>query len=267
MFIVQEGFFMSIYITGDTHGKVQERFNMRNFPEQRDMSVDDYMIVLGDFGVIWDAEKSSEERYMLSWLEEKPWTTLFIDGNHENFGRLYSSEFETVEFCGGKAQKITDKVYHLLRGESYEIEGKTFFCFGGAASHDIDNLLDPENDPGWKRKRSQLNKQYMPYRVIGKSWWAEELPSEAEKAYALETLDSMGWKCDYVLTHTPAASIVEKFAELNGEDYEPDDASVFLESVKQKLDYRHWFSGHLHKGQDITRKDHIVYREILKLLK
>lgn len=258
---------MSIYITGDTHGKVQQRFSTRNFPDQREMSGDDYMIVLGDFGVIWDAQQSAEERYLIRWLQEKPWTTLFIDGNHENFSRLYGGEFETVDFCGGKAQKVADKVYHLLRGEMYEIEGKTFFCFGGAASHDIDNLLDPSADINWKRKRKELDRNFMPYRIVGKSWWPEELPSESEKEYALDTLDKSGWKCDYVLTHTPPASVVKAYGKATGEDYIPDDASLFLENVKENLDYRHWFSGHLHDNFDPSRKEHILYSEIYKLLK
>lgn len=257
---------MSIYITGDTHGKVQQRFSTRNFPEQRDMTGDDYMIVLGDFGIIWDAHMSSEEKYLLRWLDEKPWTTLFIDGNHENFSRLYSDEFEIVDFCGGKAQKISEKIYHLLRGEMYDIEGKTFFCFGGAASHDIDNLIDPESDINWKRKRKDFERKFMPYRIIGKSWWTEELPSDAEKQYALDNLDERGWKCDYVLTHTPPASTVKAYASATGEDYEPDDVSIFLEEIKEKISYRHWFSGHLHSNMNPTRKDHILYSEIVKIV-
>lgn len=256
---------MSIYITGDTHGKVQERFSMRNFPEQREMTSDNYMIILGDFGVIWDAEQSAEERYLLNWLDEKPWITLFVDGNHENFGRLYSDEFEIVEMFGGKAQKISEKVYHLLRGEFYTIEGLDFFCFGGASSHDIENLLDPENDPGWKRKKKALSKRYECFRIINKSWWAEELPSDEEKKYALNKLSEHGWQCNYVITHTPPASIMDAYSKSEGKDYEADEASKFLEKVKEKLVYCHWFAGHLHENMDITPKDHILYRRITKL--
>ena len=38
-----------IYVTGDTHSDFQ-RFSTRIFPEQKDMSKDDYMIICGDFG-------------------------------------------------------------------------------------------------------------------------------------------------------------------------------------------------------------------------
>lgn len=39
-----------IWITGDTHGDWIHRLNMDSFPEQREMTKDDYVIVLGDLG-------------------------------------------------------------------------------------------------------------------------------------------------------------------------------------------------------------------------
>ena len=94
----------------------------------------------GDFGIWHD---NAEERYWLKWLNNKPFTTVFVDGNHENFDRLYSDEFPIVDFHGGKAHKIRDNIYHLMRGYVFEFDGKRFFCLGGASSHDIsDGILD-----------------------------------------------------------------------------------------------------------------------------
>ena len=45
-----------IYITGDCHRNF-ERFNTRNYPEQKEMSKEDYVIICGDFGGIWDQEE------------------------------------------------------------------------------------------------------------------------------------------------------------------------------------------------------------------
>ena len=42
-----------IYITGATHGGFQ-RFNTRNFPQQKQMNRSDYAIITGDFGGVWD---------------------------------------------------------------------------------------------------------------------------------------------------------------------------------------------------------------------
>ena len=95
-----------IYITGDCHAE-WNKFSTNNFPEQKEMTRDDFVIVCGDFG-IWHDSKS--ERWWLDWLSEKNFTILFVDGNHENFDRLYSDEFESVDFHGGRAHKIRENI-------------------------------------------------------------------------------------------------------------------------------------------------------------
>ena len=55
---------------------------------------------------MWDGK--NEELYYRKWLDGKNFTTLFVDGNHENFDIL--EELPTVEFCGGKAHKIGEKI-------------------------------------------------------------------------------------------------------------------------------------------------------------
>ena len=83
-----------IFITGDTHCDYDWRkINTRNFPEQKKLSKDDFVIIAGDFGGIWDVDRfrvqeSPAEKAGLDWLEQKPFTTLFIPGNHENYDRL-----------------------------------------------------------------------------------------------------------------------------------------------------------------------------------
>lgn len=48
-----------IYITGDCHGNY-ERFNASIFPEQNEMTKDDYVIICGDFGGVWNKEEESK---------------------------------------------------------------------------------------------------------------------------------------------------------------------------------------------------------------
>lgn len=38
-----------IYVTGDTYGDWKTRLNKCSFPEQEEMTKDDYVIILGDF--------------------------------------------------------------------------------------------------------------------------------------------------------------------------------------------------------------------------
>lgn len=47
----------TIYITGDTHGGFQ-RFTTRNFPKLKEMSREDYVIIVGDFGGVWAGEQA-----------------------------------------------------------------------------------------------------------------------------------------------------------------------------------------------------------------
>ena len=95
-----------IYITGDCHGDYR-RFSKDIFPEQKEMNKDDFMIICGDFGY-WLPSK--EQEYWLKWLSDKPFTTLFVDGNHENFDGL--TAMPPHLWHGGVIHKVTDSVFH-----------------------------------------------------------------------------------------------------------------------------------------------------------
>ena len=174
---------MGIWVTGDIHGN-PVRLSTDNFYEQKEFSGnkdENVVIIAGDFGLVWDKEETKQEKYWLDWLEDKPFTTIFVDGNHENHKRL--ATYPIKEWNGGKVHKIRPHVLHLMRGEIYIIEGKKFFAFGGAQSHDIsDGILDGE-DNNWREKAKVLDKQgkYM-YRIKGLSWWEEELPNVEDMA-------------------------------------------------------------------------------------
>ena len=131
---------MSIFITGDTHAGFR-RFRKKTFPQQAGLTKDDYVIICGDFGGVWDG--TPRERNWLDWLEAKPFTTLFVSGNHENYDLLSALPVET--WNGGKVQRVRPSVVHLMRGQVYEIGGRRFFTMGGASSHDIgDGILDTD---------------------------------------------------------------------------------------------------------------------------
>lgn len=54
---------MAVWITGDIHGNPQ-RFSTDNFPEQKEMTKDDVVIILGDFGLVWDySGENKTEKY------------------------------------------------------------------------------------------------------------------------------------------------------------------------------------------------------------
>ena len=52
---------MMIYATGDLHGN-SLRFQPQYFPEQAEMTKDDYMIVCGDSGCVWNGDKGCTQQ-------------------------------------------------------------------------------------------------------------------------------------------------------------------------------------------------------------
>ena len=224
-----------IYLTGDTHVPIDiHKLSMTNFPEQKELTKMDFVIICGDFGGIWN--NSKEELYWREWLNDKNFTTLFVDGNHENFDLLNS--YEVKNFAGGKVHLVMDDIIHLMRGQVFNIDGIKFFTMGGATSIDKDR------------------------RIENRSWWKEEIPSYAEYEEALTNLKKNNWSVDYILTHTCSTSIMKKM------DYIKEDSSLnrFFDLVDDQLQYKHWYFGHFHDDREIDDKHTLLYRKVIKLV-
>lgn len=256
---------MSIWVSGDIHGN-PIRFSTDNFYEQKEFSGNkdkNTIIILGDFGLVWNRDSENKnEKYWLNWLEEKPFTTVFVDGNHENHLRL--ATYPIKEWNGGKVHEIRPHVLHLMRGEVFTIEDKEFFVFGGAASHDIqDGILDYE-DPDWRDKAKTLDQQwkYM-YRIKGLSWWSQELPTEEEMQNGINNLAKHNWKVDYILSHSPSTS---ELYLMGGKGlYKTDVLTNYLEEIKATTDYKRHLFGHMHVNKAVNDKDICLYEQIIRI--
>lgn len=223
-----------IYITGDTHIPVDiQKLSTKRFPQQKEMTKSDYVIICGDFGGVWDG--SNEEKYWIKWLKSKNFTILFVDGNHENFEMLY--KLPTVEFGGGIVHKVDDAIYHLMRGEVYNIDKRKFFVFGGASSHDKED------------------------REEGKNWWDTELPNEQEFTNARNNLEKNDFKVDYILTHCAPTSIQNKLSPT----YEINMLTDFLENIKNTVECSKWFFGHYHKDIKLDEKFVAVFDKVFQI--
>lgn len=246
-----------IYITGDTHGDVR-RLNTTSFYEQKELTKDDYVIILGDFGLVWDYKgESREERNWLNWLEDKPFTTLFIDGNHENHDRL--REMSVEMWNGGKVHKVRSSVIHLMRGQVFNIDGLKIFTFGGASSHDIkDGILEP-GDPRIKKWWKDYTKLF---RINKQSWWEGELPTKREMAEGLINLEKNNWKVDYVMTHCTASSTT---AIIGDGHYGQDILTDYLQEIKDRLKFKKWFFGHHHIDKQISTDEICLFEQIIRI--
>ena len=281
-----------IYVTGDTHGPkaysvysvdgVSRRFNRNSFPEQKEMTRDDYMIICGDFGCIWnydsrydpsrsafkdviclDHGESKEEKYWLDWLEGKSFTTVFCDGNHENFDRL-DNAYPEVEFHGGRAHQIRENVFHLMRGYVFDLDGVSIFVFGGAASHDIrDGILHPadySNEDAFKREYTRWNRLGRQFRVDRLSWWERELPSQEEMERGLENLKAHGNRVDFVFSHCAPLQV----AAMMGYTEQNRLAGDF-DAIAQTVEFQRWFFGHYHDNRQFMTKYIMLYEQIIRI--
>ena len=256
---------MGVWVTGDIHGN-PVRLNTESFYEQKEFPKDkdkNIVIILGDFGIVWNREESKQEKYWLDWLESKPFTTVFVDGNHDNFTRF--AEFPVREWCGGKVHEIRPHVLHLMRGEVFTIEGKKFFAFGGASSHDVsDGILDYD-DEDWREKSKELDRlgKYM-YRIKGLTWWEEELPTEEEMENGLKNLKKAGNQVDYILSHSPSTS--ELFLMGGKGLYQPDYLTDYLDDVMATTEYNKHLFAHMHVNQEINSQHICLYEQIVKIV-
>ena len=246
-----------IFITGDCHGDYR-RFSTDIFPEQREMTKDDFVIVCGDFG-FWD--ESGEQKYWRKWLSGKPFTTLWVDGNHENYDLLKTCRVE--QWKGGRVQFIAPDIIHLMRGQVYEIEGLRFFTHGGARSHDISGgILEPD-DPEFKRKKKKLDRGWEPYRINHLSWWKEEMPDESEFDEGSRNLDQCGWSVDIIVSHCCATSVQQLVC---GDQCESDDLTEYFEMIKDRCEFGKWLFGHYHKNQNVGKKFTVLYEQIVRIV-
>ena len=250
-----------IFITGDCHRNF-ERFDMDIFPEQKEMTKEDFVIICGDFGGIWDKDASGEvESKLLDELESKPFTTLFVDGNHENFDRLY--QYPVEKWNGGKVHKIRPSVIHLMRGQVFTIAGKKIFAFGGAQSHDISGGILEYDDPEFHKKRKSLERDFKPYRVNHYSWWAQEMPSDEEMQEGIRNLALHDNEVDFVVSHCCAASTQ---VLIGGGMYKRDYLNEYLEKIRRSVQFQKWFFGHYHDNRNVNAQEILIYEQIIRIV-
>ena len=226
-----------IYVTGDIHGtidiyKLVDFFSLES--QRKSLSKKDYVIICGDAGVVFYLKEDDQKTCDI--LSSLPVTVLYIDGNHENFDALEDYDIDT--WHGGNVHFIRDDIIHLMRGQVFEIEGKTFFTFGGAHSQD----------------------QY--FRRIHIDWWPQEIPSEEEMEEGMINLNRYGGKVDYIITHTAPYEVLIAL----GKDIadEEEEFVHYLENISSEVSFKKWYFGHLHLDEEVD--DYIcLYDKIIEI--
>lgn len=223
-----------VFVTGDTHGDIK-RFSSSAL---KGLTENDTIIVCGDFGFIWD--NSREEQSKLKKLAKKKYTICFVDGTHENFERLM--QYRECEFKGGKAHKIADNIYHLMRGQIFTIEGRQIFTMGGGESPDID------------------------YRFDNDTWSKYEIPSAEELKEGAENLEKYKCRVDAIITHEPPVQI-KSFLNLQDENesLKVTGLNTYLQELGKSCKFDKWFFGSMHMDKFVSNSYVAMFRNVINL--
>lgn len=231
-----------IFLTGDTQIPIDIRkFDKNNFPIQNSLSKKDYVIICGDFGGIWNGKRFDKD--WLRYLEEKNFTTLFIDGNYEN-DELLNSFPLMKEWHGGKVHFIRKSIIHLMRGQIYNIDDNKIFTFGG--SYPID--FEDKNGEYSNRK--------------------EKSPSIEEFNEGINNLQKYNFEVDYMITHCCSKYTLEEVSKYMNSYIENRDSSLnrYFSLLEKKVKYKHWYFGHYHIDvSEIKEKQTALFHKIIQL--
>lgn len=220
-----------VYVTGDMHGDAG-RFND---PRLKKLKKGDTLLICGDFGFLWNGGKA--EQKLLKQIGSKKYNVCFLDGTHENFEQLNS--YEATEWNAGKVQQISNNLYHLMRGQIYEIEGLKIFTMGGGESPDIDIRFD--ND----------------------TWSRDEIPTQAQLLEGANNLEQAGCKVDIILTHEPPATI-KGFLKLKEKGPVRVTAlNAYFEELGKSATFQKWYFGSMHVDKYISSTHTAVFTNVL----
>ena len=220
-----------VYITGDIHGDLS-----RLSPDKlKFMKTHDTLIICGDFGFIWDDSKNEDK--ILRNLGRRRYNICFVDGTHENFKIL--NKFPASNWNGGKARNITGNLYHLMRGEIYNIEGMKVFTMGGGES--------PEAELRFNDEESE--------RL--------EIPTKEELLSAVTRLEQLDYNVDLIITHEPPSKTREFLLMQKKEQFTVSALNAFFDELAVQCKYKKWYFGSMHTDKYISENQVAVFRNII----
>lgn len=280
-----------IYVTGDIHGEALPRFSYARNQKLRDLTAKDYVVILGDWGIVWNDKYSSNTIYQLEWMEEKPWTWVCLLGNHDNWDWALSlpkieTEIGEVRQCIYK-NVVYENIYIVADPSVLEIDGELCFCIPGAESHDsagryVDSKGNEHSDLSILRKDNRWT--YMDgtenpvpnlqlYRVEGKSWWQDEAIDVDSAGEILHYLVDNEVQVDYIFSHDAPAVQIEginkKLPRRMGEIITKGEQ--FLQRVADNMDImrtKAFLHGHLHMDRWVCEEEPRVmglYHSIIEI--
>ena len=218
--------FNRVFITGDTHGDFDW---LADWCEEKQSTVCDAIIILGDAGILYYGAKSEREKALKSYLSKLPITLICIRGNHED----RPQNRENMKYKDyGYDPIVPNRVYYeeeysnilyLHDGGDYYINGKHYLVVGGAYSVDKEYRLKMK----WR-------------------WFKDEELTQEEFCDIADKVDHHRY--DSVLTHSCPYEWMPTDLFLASIDQSKisNHTEHWLTTIEGIIDYDHWFFGHYH---------------------
>ena len=221
-------------LTGDCHGRVDERLG--NI--QRNMNIENpsdiAVIILGDAGLNFYLNGTDIRKKKL--LSNYGFRIYCVRGNHEERPENLKYELAWDDDVMGEVyyDPINPEIRYFQDGEVYNIEGHRTLVIGGAYSV----------DKYYRLERAKLGELYNVPQKSG--WFADEQLSDLEmQAIAYH---HYGQEFDLILTHTCPICWEPNDLFLGFIDQSTVDKSMelFLDEVCHETKWKVWCFGHYH---------------------
>lgn len=244
-----------IYIIGDLHGD-GHFLNHVLLPQIKKLTKSDIVITLGDVGIKYGGKSSG----LKNLLAKLPCTWLIMRGNHDDRywkdvvskevidgetrwsaaeGWSFSDRFDEITLVEDKFPNI-----HYIddAGGFYNIEDYNCLFLPGAYSVD-------------KNWRLSTGRAYC---------FEEQLTYEEMNKFLTESS-----KVDFIFSHTCPLSLTsyieDLFLSIIDQSTVDKKTELFLDSICNSYDFKHWFFGHYHDDRLIENKFAMLYRTVARL--
>jgi len=244
------------FVVGDIHGNTSV-FSKSKFPLQADLTKDDVVFQLGDFGVLWYYPESLlhfKDDELLNDLAAASFSLFVIPGNHENYDLI--NALPIVEKWGSPVFVLhleDGDIFFAKRGEVYTVNAKTIFTFSGAKTFDADRFSLKDLDQ--IRQTEKYGRKIISIDDI--NYWEGELATKEEREHAIKNLSEHNYKVDFIFTHTAPRDIINEFI-FKTDDTEgkfSDPTVDFLDNICELVEFKEWHYGHMHHNYSIKTTD------------
>lgn len=88
------------------------------------------------------------------------------------------------------------------------------------------------------------------------------MPSQEEKDEGRRNLEENDYTVDYIVSHCSASSTA---ALISHGEFKPDILTMYLEEIRQKINFKKWFFGHYHQNRNVNANEILLYEQIIRI--